>query len=330
MKRVKWFAVIAVVLVAILAAFLQMSGDPGDMRITVAVAPQEGFRILSDNPVAVVPGEEAVFQIEVQDGYLYSSVSAGGYENGVLTVPTSFLGKTVYMTVLKECEISVSTNGNGTVELLSGSRAYQGDTVSVLLRPDENHEAGPVYIDSAVFPAPSGEVYGFTVSDDTHVEFTFRGKPVDFVMVCGNLGTVAAAGYTDVYRYGDALELSCGFDEEHIIFDGWSIGGYLSDGGDLVSAEAVCTYTLHGDTVLYANLRDRSSYRLTYDSNGGSQLNEIGGMYAPGEYLNIALSDGNFYREGWTLMGFSTQPENGELITPGGMMLMPRDREKNI
>ena len=93
MKRVKWFAVIAVVLVAILAAFLQMSGDPGDMRITVAVAPQEGFRILSDNPVAVVPGEEAVFQIEVQDGYLYSSVSAGGYENGVLTVPTSFLEK---------------------------------------------------------------------------------------------------------------------------------------------------------------------------------------------------------------------------------------------
>lgn len=326
MKRNQWLAVTAVLLIAVLAAVLQLPATSANDSISIAVAPQDGFQILSENPVAAKPGENAVFRIQLMDGYVFSSVSAGRYENGYLTVPASNSGRTVYMTVLKECSISLLTDGRGEAQLVSNDPVMQGDTVSIRLSPEENYIPGSVSVNGTTYPAPSGNVFTFTAADDSLVEVSFQGMPVDFMMVSGNLGSAVVHGAPDSFHYGDALNIYCEFDSSYIAFDGWSTGGYLSDGGELVSTDAACTYTLTGDTILYANLRDRSTFRLTYDSNGGQSQEPLAEDHAPGEYVNVPLVDGTLTREGWTLLGFSTEPDGaGEPITPGGMFLMPRE-----
>jgi len=41
-----------------------------------------------------------------------------------------------------------------------------------------------------------------------------------------------------------------GNNDGNVIFNGWSLGGYLSEGGNLISGEEAFSYTLTEDTVL--------------------------------------------------------------------------------
>ena len=46
-----------------------------DVTVSVMVEAGEGYRVLSENPVTVRAGEDAVFTVEVEDGYTYVSGS---------------------------------------------------------------------------------------------------------------------------------------------------------------------------------------------------------------------------------------------------------------
>ena len=67
----------------------------------VMVAEGEGFKVTSKNPVEVKKGKSAVFDIEIEDGYLFSSASVGIYDekSGKLTVENVEKRTTVTFTV---------------------------------------------------------------------------------------------------------------------------------------------------------------------------------------------------------------------------------------
>ena len=321
-RQILWIAV--VMLLTLLVALPQFL--PNDGTVSVAVVPQDGIKVLSENPLRVKKGETAVFQVEIQDGYEFGAVDTGSYADGVLTVTDVQRSKSIYFKALKHCTLTLQTEGSGTAALSGGQTALEGNTAAVQVVPSNDYVVEAITVNGKQYPAPSGDTFEFTVEDHSQITVHFAGRPVDFLMVSGNLGRVSVENNPDTYRYGDVLQLSCDYDDGHIVFKGWSTGGFLADGGSLLSNDPKYHYTVKGDAILYANFTDRSSYNLTYDANGGSSAQLLKEEHAPGEYLNLKISDGTFTRDGYTLLGYSEAKDGtGHLYTPGAMMEMPRE-----
>lgn len=324
MKRLSIIAII-IVMLGVLMLALQSQGERRDEVFTVGIAPQEGFTIVGDNPVQVKKGENAVFHVQINENYVFSDASLGSLIGGVLTVENVQQGSTIYLTALKNCRIELVCDANGSALLTGGNRAVQGQTVTLELIPGENYVPGSVEVGSTVFPAPTGNSFTFTIEDDCIVNVHFVGRKLNFLTVSQNLGHVQIENIPEIYRYGDVVRLRSEFDAENVIFKGWSIGGYLSDGGELISSDVEFSYTLQQNTTLYANFSHKSAYSLRYDANGGTIRSELSEEHAPGAYVNLAINNGDFRREGYALIGFSTAPDGGNVMVPGAMMRMPTE-----
>lgn len=324
MKQKQWLAILVVIALTMLAALSRQPEPAARGDVSVAVVPQPGLIILSENPVTIPRGETASFQVQIEEGYLYGDTNAGVFQDGVLTLSDVQADRNIYLSLRKRCGISVSAEGCGTVRLLTGDTAFQGDPVTIQVTPEPHYTTGTVEVNGTVYPAFSGDTFTFTVAEDSQVLVRFLGEPLDFLTVSNNLGYIRTENSTDTFRYGDTLTLRCEYDSAHVVFQGWSVAGYLADGGHPVSDEAELQYTLTEDTVLYANFSDRSIYRLTYDGNGCELVEDVEEDHGAGEYVNLALYSDNFRRDGHTLMGFSTSPEGGDLMAPGAMFVMPR------
>ncbi len=322
MKPLRLFAIF-IVMLAVLGLILLGQRGSGEAVYTVGIAAQEGFRVVSQNPVAVKQGEDAVFHVQIDENYVFSDSSLGSYSGGVLTVKNVQQGSTIYLTALKNCQIELVCDTNGSAQLMGGNSAIEGQTVTLQLFPNENYVPGSIEVGSTVYPAPPENSFSFTIEDDSRVHVHFLGRELSFLTVSQNLGHVQIENIPEIYRYGDVLQLRCEYDRENVIFKGWSTGGYLADGGEMLSTDALFSYTLQENTTLYANFSHKSAYYLRYDANGGRLSADLEEEHAPGAYVNLAVSNGDFYREGYALMGFSTEPDGADVMVPGAMMQMP-------
>lgn len=312
---------VLVALVAVLA--LPRIGDDGTVSVGVAVT--EGLSVKGDNPVKVNKGTDAVFELEIEDGYFIVSSDSGTVDGNTLTVSAPERSKTVRLTLGKMCEITVVPSGKGGAWLAEDGKVKSGETATVKLSPDENYEVAEITVDGKKYPVPSNDEFSFAPDDNCTVNVVFAGRELTFMAVTGNLGSVSVLNRTDVYRYGDILNLSCTYDREHIVFGGWSAQAYLSEGGTLLSSSEEYAYELTENTVLYANFTDRTSYSLIIDKNGGSLLSDINGAYAPGQYVNLPVDSGALVRAGYNLIGFNSAPDGtGEQYSLGAMLEMPR------
>ncbi|MBR6708240.1 MAG: hypothetical protein IKL84_01020, partial [Clostridia bacterium] len=66
--------------------FTSCSTAGGGSALSVVLAENENITILSENPVTVASGEDAVFQIEVAPGFSIRESSAYTYADGYITV----------------------------------------------------------------------------------------------------------------------------------------------------------------------------------------------------------------------------------------------------
>ena len=104
------------------------------------------------------------------------------------------------------------------------------------------------------------------------------------------------------------------------IFIGWSKGGALDDGGELISRELQISYTpkeSEKNTVIYANFENASKYTIVYDPNGGTTNSREENYTVNGEYssyflLQQTLHEDNdvaiFDKNGYIPIGYSTEP----------------------
>lgn len=101
---------------------------------------------------------------------------------------------------------------------------------------------------------------------------------------------------------------------EFLQFAGWSEGGWLDDGGVLISTEKDNTFYIDGSKVLYANFSGYSEYRIIYDLNGGTTEYGETKYTAFGSYNELFAmqqtleSNGTFIRDGYVAVGYSTEP----------------------
>ena len=116
-------------------------------------------------------------------------------------------------------------------------------------------------------------------------------------------------------------------------FYGWSVGGTVEDGGVIVSYDKDYTFTLTEDTWLFGNFRSHDSALVLYHANGGT-VTETGGDEILKEfslayylYPNTLPAMGHFEREGYTLVGYNTEPDgSGEFYNMGGKAFEDTDQ----
>ncbi len=104
-------------------------------------------------------------------------------------------------------------------------------------------------------------------------------------------------------------------------FNGWSIGDYIENGGQVVSYDEEFEFTVQENTVLYANFSDvpANQYKIVYHMNGGKVANDGKSSYEISKEWNsqfsmqqTLISNGTFVRDGYVAIGYSTHPANFE------------------
>ena len=156
----------------------------------------------------------------------------------------------------------------------------------------------------------------------------------------GREGSVTADGGTGKHASGTPLTAHA-LPAEGSSFYCWTIGGTLADGGMVLSYDKDFDFFLLSDTTLYANFRGTDSVLVRYHANGGKALREAdataealeaaareteeGEIYwddfslAYFLYPNTPADMGYFEREGYTLVGYNTEPdESGTFYNLGG------------
>lgn len=81
------------------------------LNVSVMVEAGEGYRVTSENPVTVPAGQDAVFTVEIEDGYTFVSASGASLAGNTLTVPRVLYPATVSVTTLysggRECSFAL-------------------------------------------------------------------------------------------------------------------------------------------------------------------------------------------------------------------------------
>ncbi len=153
-------------------------------------------------------------------------------------------------------------------------------------------------------------------------------------------GTITLTPADTAFPVGSTVTASADPAEGRSFFC-WTVGGYLADGGEIVSYAMDYRFTVTDAVTLYANFRDHGSVLVRYHANGGTALqtsdSTLEAIEAAGRetteneiywddfslayflYPNTPGDMGYFAREGYTLVGYSTEPDgSGSFYNLGG------------
>lgn len=113
-------------------------------------------------------------------------------------------------------------------------------------------------------------------------------------------------------------------------FLGYSIGKPLAQGGEIVSHDTVYSFQLDNHTELITNYASDNAVLLIYHADGGkfstTTADTMAVQIADSYYLcpNVQIADGMLSRDGYTLLGYTTDRDRkGKLLTPGANVIIP-------
>ncbi len=145
----------------------------------------------------------------------------------------------------------------------------------------------------------------------------------------GNVFSESTEGYyapgTEITAHATALEDTA--------FYCWTAGDTLDNGGEIVSYDMDYTFALAQDTRLYGNFRPRDSVLVLYHANGGSAVetgeDTLWDDFSLAYYLypNTLADMDHFQRDGYTLIGYNTEPDgSGAFYNVGGKAFEETDK----
>lgn len=294
----------------------------------VALVPNAGFEILSENPVKLseVRNGTVRFKVQLNKGYFYTPNEGVTYVDECFVFDNITEPGNLYVTLGHMCNITIGESANGVVELTGSSVVTNGGRSSIKITPNEHYMVDYIMVGSDRYPAPAGDEFEFVVDDDCQVDVYYTSEVLTFMAMSNGLGEIKISNQTEQYHYGDVIGVSCNYDNENIQFQGWSVGGYLADGGNLLSEAPSYEYTITENTVLYANFKDITAYNVIIDPNGGSLAASLD-ILECSPYTNISLPVDNnvLSRPGCTLVGYNTMADgSGAFYSLGGMLNVPK------
>lgn len=148
--------------------------------VTVMLAVGEGYSIEGENPVSVLPGEDASFSVRLEDGWSFVGCDGASYEDGVLTVSRVLYPTTITPDVREHVEyrtLSVydpAQHGRIVSNVRPGT-LVRGTTVALRAEPDEGFAFVGWTDASGVLLCPEAS-YTFTLDADTELCARFRSE----------------------------------------------------------------------------------------------------------------------------------------------------------
>lgn len=273
---------------AALAAMLGLASCGGTESYTVSVLLTEadGYTITSENPVAVQAGADAVFQVQLDEGYTFVQADGGGiWADGVLTIPAVYYPTTVNM-IATDADEKVkffvdNETGGGIVSM--GTDAfffYPGAKVVLTAEPHEGNYFAGWTLDKSM------DKGGRLLSTDSTYEYTIHTK-----------GEVFGNFYPIVTEKEDAAptESSDNLTGPTRDYGGWGIQG------------------------------NESTHMIEYKANGGTVSGYDSDTYydqvstAVYSCPNTLADKSIFVREGYVLLEYNTKADGtGTAIPCGG------------
>lgn len=140
---------------------------------TVLLAEGEGYRVVSENPLSVLPGGDAFFRVEIEPGYTFVSCSGGAvWENGGISLPNVRYPATLTPDVRDHVEYgTLSVSGDPERGQITASPApgqlVLGTRVTLTAQPDDGYVfAGWTAADGDDILCAENE-YSFSLDADT-------------------------------------------------------------------------------------------------------------------------------------------------------------------
>ncbi len=204
------------------------------------------------------------------------------------------------VTVVSEKSRSVNMGGNAKFKIeIDDDYMYFGNSIGA----SYDKETGELAV-SRIYYSVTVELYVKPKSELYHLEILNaqsggRVKYIDGAEWMSEAGEVT-------------LSAECG---SGYSFIGWSEGGYITEGGTLLSEDVDYSFYMNSSRTLYANFSNLTSYTIIYNANGGT-VAQTGGteLIVQKDYSTIysmqqtLMSDGTFVRDGYVAVGYSTKP----------------------
>ena len=203
----------------------ETEGSDVSVTFKVAVESGEGFSVGDGGIKEVALGESAVFDIAVDEGYEFVSVSAGTFDGERLVIPSVKRHMTVTFTVKQKPIPKESyTVGAGEAEFgaISGAGVYEdGGTVALKWESDGEHTVSAWLDQDGNVLATGCEEYLFTASSDITVSVRLAQRVLVYHANGGRNIKTGEETYVqdfdhDVYIYANAMgeELFSTFERE--------------------------------------------------------------------------------------------------------------------
>ncbi len=128
-----------------------------------------------------------------------------------------------------------------------------------------------------------------------------------------NVESAEISASAELFAYPTDVKV-CAIETDNLSFEGWSEGGFLSDGGVLLSEDAEYTFRISENCSIYANFSGFSEYTITYHLNGGITADGAEQFSITKQYSDTfamqqtMYADGSFARDGYSCVGYSTEP----------------------
>ncbi len=335
MKKLQYVVIIAAML-ALAAFYLKPSFQKEEETVktaedtcTVAIVPAEEFTVVSSNPMRVKKGENAEFEVSINENYYCVDTDLYRCVNDKIIVENVSSDRSFYIKTIRKYNVTVEEAKNGTVELINneGTRFCEGDTAELILTPKDNYLIEGILINDVLYPVRSDGGYTLKVDEDCTVRGLFAGVEKNFVLAKKNIGRVEVSGNKDYGRflYGDELVLSV-VPTEGIIFKGWTTGGFLKDGGVIIGTGETYAFTLTEDTEIYANFLDVNNYSASFVADHETGEVKAFATLSADEYGELPIYNDVKKREGYLLTGFNTEADmSGDSYCVGSMFVMPHN-----
>ncbi len=174
-KRI--FLSVGVGLSALLAALtLTSCGGTESYTVDILLTESEGYTVLSENPVTVPAGSDAVFQVQLEEGYNFVQADGGGvWADGVLTIPAVHYPATVNM-IATDADEKVKffvDNATGGGRVSAGTDEfffYPGAKVVLTAEPHEGNYFAGWTLDKSM------DKGGRLLSANSVMEYTITGQ----------------------------------------------------------------------------------------------------------------------------------------------------------
>lgn len=175
-----------------------------------------------------------------------------------------------------------------------------------------------------------------TLSDVTYpitIKVNVKKREMFSFSIVSDGGGTVSSDCGDKVEGGDTVKISAAA-EEGYEFVGYSVGKSLRDGGMYFSSSADETYTVNGNTELYANFVSPEDFVIMYDLSGGyalgSEMTKYCQISSEDFHLcpNTLPDTGIFVREGYVLAGYTDIA--GKFYGCGWNIVMPEGNRAEL